>query len=412
MHRRLDFFRSNAPWLGAGFLLTLLSSFGQTFFISTFSGQIRAAFALSNGQWGGIYGAATFTSALVMVFAGGLTDRFRVRHLGLVVLVLLALATFAMSQITSVVALAAVIFALRLTGQGMMSHTAMVAMARWFVASRGRAVAIAALGFAVGEAVLPLGFVLLMARFDWRALWILAAVLILAAAPILIALLGRERTPQSFAAEGRSAGMGGRNWSRGEVVRHALFWMMIPAILGPAMWSTAFFFNQAHFAEAKGWTHLQLVQLFPLFTVAGVGFLLISGWLVDSFGTGRVIAFYLLPAAAGFWGLALAPTPLAAAPAVMLLGATQGMNSTVSSTFWPEYFGTGHLGRIRALTAAVMVLGTAIGPVVSGLLIDAGIDFPHQSYGIGFYFVLATVVATAAIARVRRAEAAAVGCAP
>ena len=51
----LRFLRENAPFLVAGALLSFLSSFGQTFFISIFGGEIRAAFGLSNGEWGGIY---------------------------------------------------------------------------------------------------------------------------------------------------------------------------------------------------------------------------------------------------------------------------------------------------------------------------------------------------------------------
>jgi hypothetical protein len=38
------FLRANAPWLAAGFLLTFASSFGQTFFIAVFVGEIRADF--------------------------------------------------------------------------------------------------------------------------------------------------------------------------------------------------------------------------------------------------------------------------------------------------------------------------------------------------------------------------------
>ena len=65
-----------------------------------------------------------------------------------------------------------VIFFLRLFGQGMASHVAVVAMARWFVATRGRALAIATLGFTVGELVLPVSFVALMGVVDWRWLWV------------------------------------------------------------------------------------------------------------------------------------------------------------------------------------------------------------------------------------------------
>ncbi len=37
------FYRDNARWLMAGLMLTLCSSFGQTFFISLFAGQIKSA---------------------------------------------------------------------------------------------------------------------------------------------------------------------------------------------------------------------------------------------------------------------------------------------------------------------------------------------------------------------------------
>ena len=136
------FLRENAPWLTAGVLLTFLSSFGQTFFISIFAGHIRADFGLSHGQWGGIYTVGTFVSALAMVWAGGLTDRFRVRVLAPVILVLTALACLAMALNPVWWGLFFVIFALRFSGQGMTSHIAVVAMARWFIASRGKALSI------------------------------------------------------------------------------------------------------------------------------------------------------------------------------------------------------------------------------------------------------------------------------
>ena len=41
------FVRSNARWIGAGFLLTLFSSFGQTFFIGLSGNDLRATFHLS-----------------------------------------------------------------------------------------------------------------------------------------------------------------------------------------------------------------------------------------------------------------------------------------------------------------------------------------------------------------------------
>jgi MFS family permease len=401
------FLRQNAPWLAAGFLLTFASSFGQTFFIAVFAGEIRAGFGLSHGAWGGIYTLATMASAGVMVFAGGATDRFRVRHIGLAVFAGLAAACLAMASAGAVWALAGAVFLLRLFGQGMMGHSAMVAMARWFAASRGRAISVAGLGVAAGEALLPLLFAALLTAIDWRLLWVAAAAALALMTPVLWRLLRTERLPQSFAADRAGAGMDGRHWSRAEVLRHPLFWLMVPALLGPAAWNTAFFFHQVHIAEARGWAHVSLVAMFPLFTVTAIGAMLAAGAVTDRFGSGRLAAVYLLPAAAGYAVLAATGSLGGAAAAVVLLGLTQGMTTTLAGAFWAEFFGTAHLGRIRALTTAVMVLGTALGPGITGLLIDAGIDFPDQGWGIALYFAAAAALAAIGAGGSRRRLAAA-----
>lgn len=392
MREFMHFLRANTPWLLAGFFLTFASGFGQTFFIAVFAGEIRAEFDLTHGSWGSLYAFATMASAAVMIFAGGLPDRFRVRHIGAGVLAGLAGAALAMAMAQALWALILALFALRLFGQGLMGHMSMVAMARWFVATRGRAVSIAGLGVAAAEALLPITFVALLGIFDWRLLWIAAAMVLLALTPVLYTLLRSERTPQSFAAETGSTGMSGRMWTRNAALRHWLFWAMVPVILGPAAWNTAFFFHQVHVADAKGWTHLELAALFPLFTAASIGFMLLAGWFVDRFGTTRLAMFYLLPLALGYGLLSFATVPTFGAIAMVLMGASAGMNTTMMATFWADFYGTRHLGAIRATIAAVMVLGTALGPAITGRLIDLGLTLPEQALGIALYFALCAVV--------------------
>lgn len=273
----VSFLRDNARFLTAGALLTFASSFGQTYFISVFAGEIRGEFGLTHAGWGAIYAAGTMASAVVMIWLGLLTDRFRARALGVGVLISLAAACLLMALTPAVWLLPGAVFALRLAGQGMSSQVATVAIARWFVATRGRALSIASLGFAVGESLLPLIFVALLVVAPWRSLWVLAAVIALILVPILWRLLSDERTPQSVSAENHAAGMGGLHWARGAVLRHWLFWVMVPSILGQSAFLTAFFFQQVHVAEVKGWSHLELVALFPLYTVAGVAAMLTAG---------------------------------------------------------------------------------------------------------------------------------------
>ncbi|MEM6636839.1 MAG: MFS transporter [Pseudomonadota bacterium] len=388
----LNFVQANARFLAVGALLTLSSSYGQTFFISIFAGEIQGTFGLSHGQWGTLYSASTALSALVMVWAGTLTDVFRVRTLAPVVLIGLALSCISMALTASTLMLALTIFALRLLGQGMSAHTATVAMARWFVANRGRALSVTGAGFSVGEACLPIVFVALLAVTDWRNLWVLAAILCLLAVVPITRFLRHERTPQSIAAEVDAAGMEGRHWTRTDALRHPLFWLTVPALLALPAFGTAFFFLQVHFAEIKGFSHAALVSLFPVYTLTAIGAMFVSGIAVDRFGTRGLIPFFLLPDVLGFLVLGQANGILMTAFGLFLLGLTSGCYTTIPNAFWAEFYGTRHLGAIKSMAAAVMVLGSAIGPGFCGLLIDRGYDFDAQTPMISAIFLFASAM--------------------
>ena len=393
----LQFIRANWLFLLAGFLLTFTSSYGQTYFISLFAGEIKGEFGLSDGQWGGIYTIGTTLSAITMVWAGVLTDRFRVRRLSFWVMIALATACLAMATVPNWIALIFVIYALRLTGQGMMSQLGSVAMVRWFEATRGKALSLSSMGFAAGQAILPVVFVALFASFHWRSLWMLAAALVLITMPVMLMLLRQERTPQSMAETTQRTGMDGLHWTRMQMMRHGLFWLMIPMIIGPAAWGTALFFQQVHLTEVKGWTLVSFVALMPLYTVTSVISTFVSGWAVDRFGVNRVTPVQMLPFALSFAVLAYADTIVMAGVGLMIFGVGQGMQATATSVFWAEFYGTRYLGSIKAVAAALMVFGSAIGPGVTGLFIDLGVNFPEQMIPIAIYYVIAAAMATTGI---------------
>jgi MFS family permease len=186
--------------------------------------------------------------------------------------------------------------------------------------------------------------------------------------------------------------MGAAHWTRVAAFRHWLFWCMVPALLGPAAFNTAFFFQQVHIAEVKGWRHLELVALFPVYTGTSVAAMLLSGWALDRFGTARLMPWFQLPMVAAFLLLAVAPTPALALPGLVFMALTTGANSTLPNAFWAEFYGTRHLGAIKAMAAAVMVLGSAIGPGVTGTLIDAGVGIETQFVAIAGYFLCASAL--------------------
>ena len=397
----LSFIRDNIRFLSAGLLLMLNTSFGQTFFISIFAAQIMAEFALSSGDWGLLYTAGTTVSAVFMFWAGALTDRFRARQLAGFVMIGLALVCAFMALNRSVAGLLMAVFFLRLLGQGMMFQLASVSMARWFSARRGLALSISALGFWIAQAVLPVTTAALLLVLDWRVIWGLAGLFLVLWLPVILWLLTHERTPQALAKDAQSVGMQNRHWTRKDALKSRFFWLLVPMLLGPPAWGTALFFQQVHIAEVNGWSLVQYLSLVPVMTLVSVMVTLMTGQLIDQFGSGRLFQVFPFAWALGFLILGSAETLIVAAIAFIFFGLAHGMQATLITAFWAEYFGTKHIGAIKAASTSLMVFVSALGPAISGILIDAGVAFPDQMFGIATYFGFSMVLVWIAIQAVR-----------
>ncbi len=118
---------------------------------------------------------------------------------------------------------------------------------------------------------------------------------------ILLVLLRKERTPQSESKRESAHGLDGRHWTRAEVLKHGLFWGVLPVVFIPPFLSTALFFQQVHFAQTAGWSHTAFVALFPFYTISSIVFSLFWGAMVDRFGANRLLAIFLLPVVVGFF---------------------------------------------------------------------------------------------------------------
>jgi MFS family permease len=404
----ITFLRQNLRWLGTGFLLTFASCFGQTWFISLFAGQIKEVHGLSDGGWGSLYTVATLGSAALLFLRGALADTMPLGRLAPAIMLLFAASCIGLALAPGIWAVGLAVFGLRFCGQGMCGHIAMTAVGRWFRANRGRAVSIANLGFSVAEILLPLPVILLAGVIGWRGIWgLAAAALALLAAPALYALLARGRSPQgAVSGEEGSPGLGGRHWTRGEAARHWLLPALVPFILTPGFIGTVVFFHQVHIAEVKGWSLAAMAAAYPVYAMLSIGGNLGAGWFSDRFGPERLLPVLLLPL--GFGIILLGPVTSVAGwfVALPLMGLTMGMSTALWGVILPVAYGTRHLGSVRSLVTTIGVLATAIGPGVTGILIDRGIDFPRQCLALGLW-CLALVAAGFAINRRFAAEAAA-----
>jgi len=382
------FLFANARLLAAGFLLALASSFGQTFFIAVFASSWRDEFDLSHGDFGLIYMVATLASATLLVQLGRLADSLSARHLAAGILLGLALICLTVAMVGNWIMLLFAIFGLRLFGQGFLSHLSQTAMARWFNNTRGRALAIASFGYPTGEALAPLAAIALIAAIGWRGTWgVAAVVLVFVFVPVLWHLLSRERTPREMEDTGvvPPTGLDGRHWSRGDVITHPLFWLIVPGIIAPSFILTVLFFLPAHIAETKGWPFEAMPSRYWMFALSAVTAAFISGTAIDRFSARACLPVYLLPMAVGLVVLWSAQSVQTVSVIMVLMGLTAGSASTINSALWAELYGTRFIGSVKALAHALMVFSTAIGPGFTGLVIDLGVPLPQQAIWFAAY---------------------------
>ncbi len=401
--RILDYLKADPRLLAFGFLASFSSSFGQTFFISLFSADVRAALDLNNAGFGAAYSIGTLSSALVLTWSGHWIDRVDLRSWtkGLIVVFSAACLVMAFSQ--NFLMLVVAIFLLRQTGQGLMTHTCMTSQARYHEFDRGKAVATAGLGFPLAEACFPILGVAILAVLGWRQSWMaFAAFLLFILLPVCLWLLKGhgERHARYLAGAGKlietepgeSPAMR-VHWTRKQVLGDYRFYLLLPVTLAPSFIFTGIFFHQIVIVAAKGWQLEVWAAAYAAFATASVLAGLAFGAYIDKVGAPRSIPWLLPPLGLGCLLMAVTDSLLAAWGYMILAGLTAGMISTFFGAFWADAYGTRHLGSIRALATALMVLSSALSPVIMGVLLDGGIEIEPMAMAFFLYTMAATGLA-------------------
>jgi len=399
----LAFIRSNLRWIAGGFALTFFSSFGQTYFISASVAEWQAAFGLSHGEFGRLYMFATLASAICLSVAGKLLDVVQPHRMVALVVPVLAVATLLAGYATSLPVLVVAIFMLRLFGQGMMTHIALTTTGRWFVAERGRAISLVVLGHQGGEATIPLAFAALAIAYGYRVGWLAAAcALLVVGLPLAFWCYRTPRVPHGQPSTETGASAEVRSWTRQEVLRDPILWILLTGVLAPAFIGTTIFYHQNYLTSLYDWPAQLFASSLLVLALTTVGFALITGALIDRFGAISILPYFLLPLSAACFALAYSGPEATLFIVMVLLGISYGFASTLFGSLWPEIYGLANLGAIRSVTVSAAVLATATGPGLTGTLIDRGMGLPAQMIFLGVYCLLAAAAMTVASVFIRR----------
>lgn len=384
-----------------GFLMTFFSAPGQTYFISLFSGEIRLATNLSDGEFAAAYSLATLCSAVAMIWSGSFIDKIDLKKLSIALVCGLAVGCGILSISTGIVSLVLGLFLLRQFGQGLMYLTGSTTMVRYLEHNRGKSTALAGMGYAISEAMMPSILVALLLWVGWRDSWQVTAIFLIAfMVPAILYLLRthQQRHNQYLEQLSRldSSSQGNhlaRQWTRPEVIRDKFFYLLIPGLMSQPLMFTGFIFHQVHLVESKGWSLSVWASLFFMYALVSVGTKIVSGFLVDRYGAIRMVPLLSLPMGVGLVILAMTSDIIWGGVFLALTGITVGFQSTVSAPFWTEMYGSKHLGAIKSLATSVMVFSTAISPIILGWYIDQGTDMETLAMASATFVFLTSALA-------------------
>jgi MFS family permease len=360
--------------LAFGLLQTVAATVGQTFVIALFLPGIKASFALSDAEVSLLFTGTTLVSAAAVWKIGAWLDRTDVVRYSLACGVLLAFACALIAAAREIVILTIGLFCLRLAGNGLLTHVALTATARYFIRDRGQALSLVLLGSSVGEAALPATLVALIGAWGWRWTFVAAGALSLAlvgAAAAIIRTDAAFRAPHAqpkevhVAPAARSRTSAALDPRRYFACTGALF-VVMPLVI------TATVFHQALLAELKGLSLQWFAVSFVAFAISRVSTSLVTGPLADRIGSDGLFRVHLVPLAVGIAALVVFDGAWVAPFFWTCAGVTSGMGGVLQTTVVAERVPAAHLGTARSVLMAVTIVASAVGPSLYGAGLAAG----------------------------------------
>ena len=377
-----------------GFIFTFFSAFGQSFFIGIFNPSIREDLSITHGQFGSIYASATLLSSLLLIWIGKKIDDMNVFKFSLFVIVLLSFACYFFSTIKIISLLFLGIFLLRLSGQGLMTHTASTTISRYFEKTRGRALSIAWFGLSFAEFVLPVLMVFLLTSISWRNIWFSISILALVILPLISFLLIKK-----LKLESRESGLKIdvektkiKQWTRSEVIKDYRFYIIALNMLAMPSIATGVFVYQSFILSSKNWGPYVIAQSFMAYSILTVITLFFTGILIDKFTSRKLLIYMNIPILLATIVLFTFKSPVSSFVFLGLIGITNALANVLGSSIWAEIYGVKFIGGIKALSASMMVFATAFGTAIFGILIDAGYSINSIAMFSGIYIAISLLI--------------------
>ena len=385
----------------------------QTIIVSLFNASYREKLGLSVAELSKLYTIGTLIAAFPLSWVGKAADRFGLRIVAGVVVVLYTLSLIFLTVASHAILLGLGFFMIRFLGQGSLGMLSGHTLAMWFERKLGFAHSVLAVGgFAAGGAILPKPVAWMIENHGaGTTLMILAGGVFLLTMPAIVFLfknkpedigqhLDGDESEHLFhdVAHGGKAPIGDPAFTIAQARKTFPFWILLTLSCTSGCIGTALLFHMQPMLVSAGalGTEQQAATANTAWSLTfGIGMLSV-GWMADKFRPK-----FLLPIAPAMmclgslivWSVSTGRVDPDGVMTRMILGMIvfglgMAVNVAVGAPAIARFFGRTHHGSIRGFMSTFTVASTGIAPYLAGKWYEvAGFDYGPVLLGFAAWCV-------------------------
>jgi MFS family permease len=383
--------------INLGVHATALFSFGL--FVIPMSNDL----GFSRSLIGWVVAVRLISGGLSSYLIGRLLDRYGPRMIIAITGLIAGLSILALSSISQIwqfFVLFAVLGLTGLTAPGNLLTS--VPVAKWFVKKRGKAMAIATTGLAVGGLAIPPIHQLLIDSIGWRGTWVISGLItILVIVPISLVFLRRQPEDMGLHPDGITVQHETEDlkddtkeviWTVKEAFRTKALWLLILGFTLANLSMGGFLLHRVPYWVEKGFEDNLVAFSMSADAVAFGLFIMLGGMLLDRFPARYVVGSATLLQAFAIVLTILGQDTLGLFSSGILWGIGSGVSILVQIYIWAAYFGRAFLGSIRGLVLPIFLVAQGISVPMIGYIYDQ-----TGSYNNAWWLVLGLLLTSAVI---------------
>lgn len=171
------------------------------------------------------------------------------------------------------------------------------------------------------------------------------------------------------------------------------FWLFVIPLAIYALYVTGFTFHLVSLFGEAGINKEKALAIFIPVSLISVSFAFIGGWISDRIKLHYLLYLMLFGEVLGLFSLANINSGFYYYTFIIGNGIVSGVFNVLMAVTWPRFYGRKNLGKITGFVMALIVFGSALGPILFSVSYSQ-----TGSYSIGIYILTALVLFVSALA--------------